>query len=81
MDEDKTTVTMPLKDFDELRSYKKAYKELISAIRRVAFIDAMTTNEITVVIKKQAAQDFLVPFAADDCELESYPDGVIVNWK
>lgn len=81
MDKEKTTVTMTLEDFDELRSYKKAYKEVVSKIRRVIYIDKMTTDDITVVIRKQVAQDFLVPYAADDCELEDYPNGVTVNWK
>lgn len=81
MDLDNTTVTMSLKDFNDLRAYKNSYERLRREIKNLTYIDQMTAEETTVIIKKSEAQDFIAPFAATDCELEDYPDGVKVIWK
>lgn len=81
MDIKSTTVTMSHKDFDDLRAYKNSYERLRHEIKKLTYIDGMTSEETTVVIKKDMAQDFIAPFAANDLELEQYPDGVKVIWK
>ncbi len=81
IDKEKTTVTMPLKDYEELISFKKAYEFMRQELKELTYIDSETSDEIVVVIKKQATEDYIAPMAASDCELDGYPDGVIVIWK
>jgi hypothetical protein len=81
MNKEKATVTMSLQDYEDLKSYENAYRGLINDLKRLTYIDSMTTDEIVVVIGKQTTEDYIAPFAASDCELDGYPDGVTVIWK
>ncbi len=81
IDKQNAKVTMSLSDYESLEGYRRAYKELIKEIKGLAYINKMTNENIIVVVNKKQAQDFIVPFAAEDCELDGYPDGVIVIWE
>lgn len=81
IDKKNTTVTMTLEDYENLQGYVERYNRLISDIRSLVYIDYITPSEVVVVLKKQKLTDFVVPFAASDCELDGYPEGVTVIWK
>lgn len=81
MDRQGTRVEMSLKDFEEMQGYEKAYNRLIKTIKNLTQIDKLTCKEVEVSINTLLAQDLIVPFAAEDMELEGYPHGVKVVWK
>ena len=81
IDRQNTKVTMSLEDYEMLKAYEKAYNSTIKELKALTYIDSMTSEEIVVVLKKKALQDYIVPFAANDVELDGYPDGVKVVWK
>ncbi len=80
---DKIKVTMSLEDFGTLDNYRRKFQSLIREIKRFVKVPQIVpeNTKMIVTIDKQKTQDFLVPLAAEDCELDDYPNGVTVVWE
>ena len=80
---DKIKVTMSLEDFGTLDNYRRKFQSLIREIKRFVKVPQIVpeNTKMIITIDKQKTQDFLVPLAAEDCELDDYPNGVTVVWE
>lgn len=81
IDKENTKVTMSLKDYEVLANYEKAYRVLQNEIRKLVYIDGITTDSATIIINKKALEQFIYPFAERDCELDGLEESLIFKWK
>lgn len=83
IDKQNTKVALSLEDFEYLTPYEKLCKDLLHDIRSAVYIDQMPSKDIIVVIRKNALQHIVVPYAAGDYKLDGYPDSdsIEVIWK
>lgn len=76
-----TKVTMSLKDYEELQSSENVYRSLIGELKRLAYIDEITSDSATIVIDKEKVEQFIYPFTTKDCELDGVEDSLVFKWK
>ena len=82
MDKNNTTITMSLKDYEELDRYVKMYWDLLAHIRKCCFVDEIWHNGARIKIKKFITEDFMRHNVSDKAEFEHIycKDDIKVEW-